>query len=105
METIQDQKNISLVLRQLQQGKELATDLRILVISQVQLESGLVQPVLDDRSTPLLYIEPGLIMHLRDRLGVANGSIVIAESWQPSLQQLGDKSIIEVIARFKGLTK
>jgi hypothetical protein len=104
IETIQDQKNISLVLRQLQQGKELATDLRIL-ISQVQLESGLIKPILDDTKTPLLYLEPGLIMHLRDRLGVANGSIVIAESWQPGLQRLGDKSIMEAIVRLKNLTK
>jgi hypothetical protein len=46
METIQDQKGISLILRQLQWNKENAKDIRI-VITQAQLDSGLVDPILE----------------------------------------------------------
>jgi hypothetical protein len=104
LQTIQDQKNISLVLRQLQQGKEMATDLKVL-ISQVQLESGLVTLILGNTKIPLPYLEPGIITHLRDRLRVANGSIAITDSWQPSLQRLKDRPIMEAVVQLKGITK
>ena len=50
IETIQDQKGIGLVMRQLQWGKDISHNLRIL-IQTAQLESGMTTPILDD-TTP-----------------------------------------------------
>ena len=84
IETIQDQKGIALVMRQLQMGKEIALDLKIL-IGRAQLESGMIRPIMDDTETMIPYLEPGLIRHLRERLGEMKGSIVIEEIWYPEL--------------------
>jgi hypothetical protein len=62
IETIQDQKGITLFLQQLQWGKEVAGDLHIL-ISRAQLDSGLVHLIMDDTTLPVPYLEPGLISH------------------------------------------
>ena len=102
--TIQDQKGIALVMRQLQLGKELSHDLRIL-IQTAQLESGMINPILDDTDLRLPYLEPGHIMHLRDRLRELNGSIVIEDIWYPTLQREGDVSIMEQLSRLPGVTK
>eukprot|EP00956_Cyclotella_meneghiniana_P008413 scaffold11297_cov41-Cyclotella_meneghiniana.AAC.5 len=50
IKTIQDQKGIGLVMRQLQWGKDISHNLRIL-IQTAQLESGMTTPILDD-TTP-----------------------------------------------------
>jgi hypothetical protein len=85
METIQDQTSITLLLRQLQWGKENAQDIKI-VISQAQLDSGLTEPILEETKTWTLYIEEGLIRHIRDRLAYLDGSIAIKDAWCPKLQ-------------------
>jgi hypothetical protein len=85
LETIQDQKNIMLVMRQLQLGQELDTDLRI-VISQAQLESGLTSFILDDIKYNLTYLEEGFIAHLRERLRDLDGGIHVEGAWTPHLQ-------------------
>jgi hypothetical protein len=103
-QTIQDQRNISLVLRQLQHGKELAMDFRI-CLSQAQLQSGFVEPILDSTSIPTPYLEPGLISHLRGILGQLNGSMVINDAWRPELQRVDDSSIMETLARLPGVKK
>eukprot|EP00956_Cyclotella_meneghiniana_P031965 scaffold85834_cov44-Cyclotella_meneghiniana.AAC.6 len=100
--TIQDQKGITNVMRQLQLGKEIATDLRIL-IAQAQLESGLTNPILDDTSTNVRYIEPGLIMHLHDRLAALDGSIVLEDQWCPKIQRIHDNSIMKKLSELRGV--
>jgi hypothetical protein len=104
METIQDQKGISLFLRQLQWDKENAQDIKI-VLSQAQLDSGLTEPILEDTRTNTSYIEEGLIQHLRERLDYLNGSIAIEDIWCPSLQREGDISIMKALSRLPGVTK
>ena len=79
LETIQDQKGISLFLRQLQWDRDVANDLRIL-LSRAQLDSGLMHPIMDATKTRVPYLEEGLISHLRDRLGYMGASIVISET-------------------------
>jgi hypothetical protein len=74
METIQDQKDISLFLRQLQWHKENAQDIKI-VLSQAQLDSGLTDPILEDTKTWTPYLEEGLIQHIQDRLEHLGGNI------------------------------
>eukprot|EP00956_Cyclotella_meneghiniana_P010995 scaffold15408_cov41-Cyclotella_meneghiniana.AAC.13 len=56
--------------------------------------------------TPRLpYMEPGQIMHLRDRLRELEGSIVIEDIWYPTLQREGDASIMEKLAQLPGVSK
>jgi hypothetical protein len=104
LETIQDQKNIMLVMRQLQLGQELATDLRI-VISQAQLESGLTSFILDDIKHNLTYLEEGFIAHLRERLRELDGGIHVEGAWIPHLQRINDVSIMEKLLELNEVTK
>jgi hypothetical protein len=104
METIQDQKGITLLLRQLQWGKENAQDIKI-VISQAQLDSGLTEPILEEMKTWTPYIEEGLIRHIRERLAYLKGSIAIEDVWCPSLQRKGDTSIMQSLSRLPSVTK
>jgi hypothetical protein len=64
MEIIQDQKGISLFLRQLQWNQEVATDLRI-VLSHAQMDSGFVTPLMES-TTVASFIEEGHIRHLHE---------------------------------------
>lgn len=104
METIQDQKGITLLLRQLQWGQENAQDIKI-VISQAQLDSGLTEPILEDTKTWTPYIEEGLIRHIRDRLAYLEGSIAIEDIWCPKLQREGDISIMQALGRLPKVQK
>ncbi|KAL3802447.1 hypothetical protein ACHAWO_004749 [Cyclotella atomus] len=103
METIQDQKGISLILRQLQWNKENAKDIRI-VITQAQLDSGLVEPILEETKTPTPYLEVGLIRHLRERLNYLNGKLAVENLWCPHLQRERDISIMQALSRLPGVT-
>eukprot|EP00956_Cyclotella_meneghiniana_P036569 scaffold127564_cov23-Cyclotella_meneghiniana.AAC.1 len=89
-------------MRQLQLGKEIATDLCIL-IAQAQLDSGLTNPILDDTSTNVSYIEPGMIMHLHDRLAKLDGSIVLEDQWCPKIQREHDISIMKKRSQLTGV--
>jgi hypothetical protein len=95
METIQDQKGITLFLCQLQWGKENAQDIRI-VISQAQLDSGLTRPILEETKTWTPYIEEGLNRHIR---------IAIENVWCPTLKHEEDASIMQFLSRLPGVTK
>jgi hypothetical protein len=95
METIQDQKGITLFLRQLQWNQEIAQDLRIL-LSHAQLDSGLVEPIMESW-TPVPYLEDGIITHLRSRLKALQGKIAIDGIWTPNLQRVHDRSIMEAL--------
>ena len=100
--TIQDQKGITLLLRQLQWNKEVAKDLKI-VISHAQLDSGLTEPILMDTKTKVNYIEEGHIAHIRERLGELGGCIAIEELWCPELQHKGDISIMKTLSNLQGI--
>ena len=94
IETIQDQKGISLFVRQLQSGKEIASELKIL-LSVAQLESGFISPILEETALRAPYLEPGIITHLRMRLDDLDGQIAVEGAWHPELQRVDDESIME----------
>ena len=96
--TIQDQKGISHFVKHLKWGKEIGTDLRIL-LSHAQINSGWVTPLMEDTALAITYMEEGMISHLRDRLHALEGSIWIENVWKPSLQRIGDQSIMEAFAK------
>jgi hypothetical protein len=60
---------------------------------------------MDDTIISIPYLEPGIISHLRSRLGELGGSIVISDIWTPALQREGDVSIMDVLLRVHGITK
>ena len=69
------------------------------------IELGLTNPILDDTAQKVPYLEPGLISHLRNRLGELNGSIVIEDVWFLKLQREKDISIMEKIIQLPGIKK
>jgi hypothetical protein len=97
-------KGITLLLRQLQWGKENAQDIKI-VISQAQLDSALTEPILEETKTWTPYIEEVLIRHIRERLNYLEGSIAMEDVWCPTLQREGDVSIMQSLSRLPGVTK
>jgi hypothetical protein len=103
IESLQDQMGIDHFVRSVQWGKELATDIRI-VLSRVQLYSGLCTPFLEDCSIKLRHMEDGWILHLRQRLAHLNGSIWVEEAWTPKLQRVGDISIMEALTNLSDVT-
>lgn len=80
----------------MQWDKELAMDQRI-PLTVAQLESGLTSPILADTALCLPHLEESLITHIRTRLEVMKGKILIEDQWYPRLQREGDKSIIEAV--------
>jgi hypothetical protein len=103
IESLQDQMGIDHFVRSVQWGKELATDIRI-VLSRVQLYSGLCTPFLEDCSIKLRHMEDGWLLHLRQRLAHLNGSIWVEEAWTPKLQRVGDSSIMEALTNLPDVT-
>ncbi|KAL7550562.1 hypothetical protein ACHAWF_015354 [Thalassiosira exigua] len=104
--TIQDKRGIAHFVRQIQWGKELATELRILT-SHAQLCSGIMQPILEQPQQDLPHLEEGYIAHIHKRLKDLGGGIWIENAWTPSLQREGDKSLMEEFMKVtcKGASK
>jgi hypothetical protein len=90
-------------VRSVQWGKELATDIRI-VLSQVQLYSSLCTLFLEDCSTKLRHIEYGWLLHLWQRLTHLNGSIWVEGAWKQKLQRVGDASIMDALTNLADVT-
>ena len=63
LQTIQDTKGIQLLLRQLQLDQEISKDFRI-TLSHIQLQSGIITPILEDALMDLTYLENGWIPHI-----------------------------------------
>ena len=70
---IQDQKNIQHLVRQLEWGSTMSNDIHI-TLSQLQLQSGFVSPILESPSLKAPHIEAGWITHIRGRLKELNAS-------------------------------
>ena len=75
---LQDSRSTTHFLRQLEWGGEVATNIRI-VLSQFQLQSGFVTPLMEDASLPAPHLEQGWISHIRERLGDLGGCVVIKD--------------------------
>ena len=106
MGTIQDKRGIAHFVRQIQWGRELATELRVLT-SHAQLCSGLTTPILECPDRALPHLEDGYIAHLHERLLDLGGGIWIENAWVPTLQREGDKSIMDEFLKVRatGATK
>ena len=91
---IQDQKNIQHLVRQLEWGSTVSNDIHI-ALSQLQLQSGFIDPLLEFSSTKAPHIESGWITHIRGRLKELNAEIVVEDAWAPELQRVNDVSLMK----------
>ena len=104
IESIQDQKGIMFLIKQLRWGKALANDI-LVVLSSIQLMSGLTTPILEDPSPKIEYIKTGWIGHIRQRLATLKGEIWIEDQWTPLLQREQDASIMHTFLTIPGITR
>ena len=72
----QDQKCILTLLKHLWWDGTVGNDI-LVVMSAVQLISGLCEPLMEDGSTNISYIGPDWILHLRSKLRTMNGQMWI----------------------------
>ena len=100
---IQDQKNIQHLVRQLEWGSIVPNDIHI-TLSQLQLQSGFISPILKFPATKAPHIEAGWITHIRGRLKELNASIVVEDAWAPELQRVNDASLREVFCKLRAKT-
>ena len=97
---IQDQKNIQHLVRQLEWGSIVSNDIHI-TLSQLQLQSGFIDPILEFPTTKAPHLEAGWTTHIRGRLKELNASIVVKDVWDLELQRVNDASLMEVFCKLR----
>ena len=75
------------------------------IIDAFQLVSGFVTPVLCSPAIPIDYIGQGLISHLQNRLRALDGQLAVEKAWQPTLQRVGNGSMMEPITASKTIRR
>jgi hypothetical protein len=91
--TLQDQVQLSYLLKQLRWDQTVANDI-LVTLDCLQLSSGLLRPVLEYPSLPILYVDEGFLSSVRRRLGEIDAGLWIEKAWAPSLQRVGDESLM-----------
>ena len=99
---IQDQKGILSMLKHFRWNGTVGNDM-LVVLSAVQLVSGLCEPIMEDVDSDLSYVAGGWFTHQRNRLRIMNGIMWIEHQWTPSLQREFDQSIMR--AYIEGVMK
>ena len=100
---IQDQMNIQHLVRLLEWGSTVSNDIHI-TLSQLQLQSGFIDPILEMPATKAPHLEAGWITHIRGRLKELNASIVVEDTWVPELQRVNDASLTAEFCKLKTKT-
>ena len=81
----------------------MSNDIRI-TLSQLQLQSGFIDPNLKFPTTKAPHIETGWITHIRGRLKTLNASIVVEDAWAPELQCVNEASLMEMFCKIRAKT-
>ena len=102
--TLQDQLQISYLLRSLRWDSTVANDL-LVTLDNIQLNSGLVTPIFEETATRLDYLDNGHLVALRNRMSAYDASLWIEEAWAPKLQRVGDRALMEAFGKIVGITK
>ncbi|KAL7536182.1 hypothetical protein ACHAXR_006960 [Thalassiosira sp. AJA248-18] len=85
IQIIQDQRGILTMLQHFRWNGTLGTDM-LVVLSAIQIVSGLCEPILEDVDSNLSYVPFGWFIHQRDRLREMNGKCGSSISgFQPSI--------------------
>ena len=92
-EIIQDQQGFMMMLKHLRWNGTVAKDL-LVVLSAIQLVSGLCSPIFEDVHTDLSFLGPGWLLHQRSRMAIPNITLWIERQWTPPLQRVGDQSLM-----------
>jgi hypothetical protein len=103
MYTLQDQVQLSYLLKQLCWDKTVANDI-LFTLDNLQLCSGFTLPVLEFPSLPLSYVGQGYLKSVRERLAEMDAGLWIEHAWTPPLQREGDASIMECFAAIPNIT-
>jgi hypothetical protein len=101
--TMQDQAQIPYILKQLRWNKTVAND-TLVTLDHIQLTLGFVAPILQSTTKPIGYIDNSFLLSVRARLAEIKGSLWIEKAWMPSLQQEGNKSLIERFTQIPRIT-
>ncbi len=99
----QDQLGIMTMLKHFRWNKTVGNDM-LVVLSTVQLLSGLCEPIMEDVTTNLSYVANGWFMHQRRRLKELNASMWIEHQWTPKLQRINDHSLMKTFSTLDGIT-
>ncbi|EED89738.1 predicted protein [Thalassiosira pseudonana CCMP1335] len=102
--TKQSQLQVPYVLKQLRWDKTIGNDM-ITTLDNIQMASGLVQPLLEYPNPEVDYIDQGFIMSMRKRLSEINASLWVEDCWTPALQRENDTSIMETMVKVKSTLK
>ena len=102
--TLQDQLQIPYILRSLRWGSTVANDL-LVTLDNIQMTSGFVEPIMEDNTLKLEYVDQGHLVKLRERMREYDASLWIEDAWSPKLQRECDESIMKVISTLTGITK
>ena len=94
--TLQDQVQLSYLLKQFHWDKTVANDI-LVTLDNLQLCSGLIQPVPEFPSLPIPYVDEGFLSLVRWQLGEMDAGLWVENAWAPSLQRIRDESLM---ARF-----
>jgi hypothetical protein len=94
--TLQDQVQLSYLLKQLRWDKTVENDIKV-TLDNLQLCSGLTQPVLEFPSLPIPYMDKGFLSSAQQQLGEMDAGLWVEDAWTPSIQPVGDESLM---ARF-----
>ena len=70
----------------------------------VHFISGLVTPIFEDVTTPLLYLPPGWFLHLRKCLTDMNAALWIERQWCPVHQHTHDRCLMLAFINIRGIT-
>ena len=102
-QVIQDQKGILTMLQHFRWNGTVGKDM-LVVLSAIQLASGLCRPILTDVETDLSFLGEGWILHQRNRLRAMHATMWLENEWTPSLQREGDASLTQEWLKLEGVT-
>ena len=102
--TLQDHLQIEYLIKQLRWDKTVANDL-LVTLDTIQLCSGLIHPILESTFPSLGYLDTSYIVTLRQRLSEINASIWVEKAWTPTLQRIGDASLMEQFSLIPSISR
>ena len=75
-----------------------------MTLDNVQLCSGFVSSLFEHTHPPIPYLEKSHLIDIRRRLGELDASLWIEKAWAPSIQRIGDESLMERFLTIPNIT-
>lgn len=77
----------------------------LVTLDNLQLRSGNVTPVMENRERRMDYIEKGYLSELKRRMGEVGAGIWIEDAWAPCLQRENDVGLMERFLQLPGVRR